>query len=112
LAPVKVSFFVWEASHGKILTCDNLEKGFALVNRCFMCKEDSESVSHLLVHCKIARVLWDLAFSSVGVSWVASDSIKNLLLAWEGFSGERLRRRRRWQPDVTSCHFLVYLEGA
>jgi len=26
LAPIKVSFFVREASHGKILTCDNLQK--------------------------------------------------------------------------------------
>jgi len=26
-ARFKVSFFVWEASHGRILTCDNLQKG-------------------------------------------------------------------------------------
>ena len=39
LAPVKVSFFVWEATHGNILTCHNLQKwGKVLVNRCFMCK--------------------------------------------------------------------------
>ena len=31
LAPLKVSVFVWEASHGSILTCDNLQKrGIAL----------------------------------------------------------------------------------
>jgi len=35
LTPVKVSFFVWEASHGKILTIDNLyKKGTTLVNKC------------------------------------------------------------------------------
>ena len=31
LAPVKVSLFVWEASHGKILTIDNLQRrGFTI----------------------------------------------------------------------------------
>uniref|UniRef100_A0A7C9AS09 Reverse transcriptase zinc-binding domain-containing protein n=1 Tax=Opuntia streptacantha TaxID=393608 RepID=A0A7C9AS09_OPUST len=54
LAPVKVAFFVWEASHGKILTIDNLHKrGFTLVNRCYMCKEDSESVD---ICCFTARL--------------------------------------------------------
>jgi len=41
LAPLRLSVFVWEASHGSILTCDNLQKkGIVLVNRCSMCKED------------------------------------------------------------------------
>jgi len=53
LVPVKVSFFVWEASHGKILTIDNLQRrGITLVNRCYMCKGDSELVDHF-----IARLL-------------------------------------------------------
>jgi len=57
-APVKVSFFVWEVSHGKILTSDNLHRrGFTLANRCFLCKDDSETVDHLLLHCKIAGAL-------------------------------------------------------
>ena len=100
MAPIKVSFFVWEASRGKILTCDNLQKkGFTLVNSCFICKEDSESTSHLLLHCKVARVLWDLTISWVGVSWVgvswvASDSIKNHFLASEGFFGGKVKKKK------------------
>ena len=83
LGPFRASFFLWEASHGKILTCDNLQKkGITLINRCFMCKGNSQSTDHLVLHCKLARVLWDLATSCLGISWVASDSIKNHLLAW------------------------------
>jgi len=52
LALLKVSVFVWEASDGSILTCDNLQrKGIILVNRCSMCNEDLKSLDHLLLHC-------------------------------------------------------------
>ena len=91
MAPSKVSFFVWEAIHGKILTCDNLQKkGNILVDRCFMCKGDSKSTDHLLLHCQFT-----VAVSLLGISWVASDSIKNHLLAWEGFFGRKVKRKKK-----------------
>ena len=98
LAPVKVSFFVWKASHGKILTIDNLQRrGFTLANRCYMCKGDSESANHLLFHRKAARALWEIAFNCLGVCGVAFDSIKNHVLEWEGVASDSDTNRTRNQ---------------
>ncbi|RVW68022.1 hypothetical protein CK203_064820 [Vitis vinifera] len=59
----KISFFAWEATWGKALTPDLIQKrGWALANRCFMCLEKEETIDHLLLHCTKTRVLWDLLF--------------------------------------------------
>ena len=54
----KVSFFAWEASWGKVLTLDQIQKrGWALANRCYLCHINEESIDHLLIHCVKARAL-------------------------------------------------------
>ena len=86
LVPIKNSFFVWEGTHRKILTCDNLQNsGKILVNICFMSKGDSESTNHLQPHCQ---------FGCLGILWVALDSIKNHLVAWEGFFGRKVKWKK------------------
>jgi hypothetical protein len=34
-----------------------------LVNRCCLCKANGESVDHLLLHCPLAKAMWDSVLS-------------------------------------------------
>ena len=84
VVPPRMGFFAWEASWGKVLTLDQLKRrGRALANRCFLCEEDEEDINHLLIHCKKARMLWDLLLSIVGTRWVFPANIIQLLLSWQ-----------------------------
>ena len=57
--PKRVSFFLWIAARGGILTIDNLvKKNLPLVNWCCLCRYDEETVDHFLLYCKFARALW------------------------------------------------------
>jgi hypothetical protein len=82
-APPRVAFFVWTAVHSKILTLDNLgRRGLVVVNRCWLCESDVESVDHLLLHCAVARDLWIAFFARFGLCWVMPRSVKELLASW------------------------------
>ena len=64
----RVSFFGWEATWGKALTLDQLQRrGLALANRCYLCQRNEESIDHILLHCEKPRTLWVLLFSLFGV---------------------------------------------
>ena len=61
-------FLAWEAVWGKFLTVDMLMKrGWSMVNRCSLCKDNKESVDHILIHCDKTRELWTLLLSSFGL---------------------------------------------
>ena len=89
-ALTKIMFFAWEATWGKILTLDRLQKrGWQLPNRCFLCACEAENVNHILIHCTVARVLWDLVLGLVGVQWAFPNSFVCNIWGWAKlYSGE------------------------
>ena len=95
--PPKLTFFAWEASWGKVLTLEQLQRrGYSLANKCFLCLSEVETVDHLLLHCVKTWVLWNLLFSLFGVAWILSCSVKETLLGWHGtFVGKA--HRKAWQ---------------
>jgi hypothetical protein len=83
--PLRVSFFVWTAALGRILTLDYLRKrGLIVVDWCSMCKRSGESIDHLLLHCDVARALWSVLFSIFYVKWVMNGRVIDLLACWKG----------------------------
>ena len=99
--PIKVGFFAWEASWGKLLTQDQLKRrGRSLANRCFLCCEE-ETIDHMLVQCEKARLLWQLLLAIVGVSWVFPKSICDSLLSWKGsFVGKKHKKAWMVAPST------------
>ncbi|RVX07581.1 putative ribonuclease H protein [Vitis vinifera] len=108
--PTKVSFFAWEASWGKILTLDKLQrKGWQLPNRCFLCGCEEESANHIMLHCTVVKILWEIALAIFRVQWVFPESVIEVLLSWRGsFVGEKKKRHLEFHSVV---HFLDGLEG-
>jgi hypothetical protein len=87
-APRRVVFFVWTAAWGRLLTCDNLmRRGFVMAGWCCMCKRSGESVNHLLLHCNVARELWNFFLGTYGVSWVFPETVKDFLAGWHNWWG-------------------------
>ena len=108
--PPKVTFFSWEATWGKVLTLDRLQKrGLQLPNCCFLCDCEKENVNHILIHCIVVRVLWDIVLGLVDVKWVFPETIREVLISWRGpFVGKK--RKKVWKSIPLCIFWTVWKE--
>jgi hypothetical protein len=53
-----------------------------VIDRCCMCKMNGEMVDHLLLHCEVARVLWNAIFSHFRLSWAMPLRVVDLFTYW------------------------------
>ena len=83
--------------------------GRALANRCCLWEEDEETIDHLLIHCKIARMLWDIFLSIIGTSWVFPHFIIHTLLAWQGAPVGK-KRKKIWMATPLCLFWTLWKE--
>ena len=83
--PPRFKVFAWLLTYNKILTIDNLNRrGWSLVNRCIMCKAQSESVMHLFNECMQAQILYRLIELKMkvkvprGISYGSENTVQSL----------------------------------
>ena len=108
--PTKVAFYAWEATWGRVLTLDRLQKrGWQLPNCCFLCGCEEETVNHILIHCIVVRVLWDIVLGLSGVQWVFPETVKGVLTSWRGpFVGKK--RKKIWKSIPLCIFWTVWKE--
>ena len=62
--------------------------GRPLVNRCYLCCCNAESVDHLLLFCPITHSLWMDMLRLFGIDWVMSGLVEELLFCWFHWLGK------------------------
>lgn len=56
---------------------DNIERrSIQLVNRCYMCLQNSKSIGHLFLHCTIVADLWNMFYYIFGLNWSRHTQLK------------------------------------
>ena len=101
----RVAFFIWTTSLGRILTAENLQKrNINVVSWFCMCKEDRETMNHLLVNCPVASDLWDVIFTLFEVQSVMPKGVIELLSCWKN----QFRRHRNSAIWKAVPHCLIW----
>jgi len=71
-----------------------------VVDWCYMCKRDGESVDHLL-HGEVACALWSVFFSCIGLSCVAPRRVADLCACW--WTGGSVWSVVVWKMVLSCC---------
>lgn len=84
-------------SEGKALSLDQVKRrSWSLANRCFLYHIEEESIDHILVHCVMAKVLWQLLLALFNVSWVFPSMIRETLLGWHDAFLDK-KQKKAWK---------------
>lgn len=69
--PSKVHILAWSVAHGKVNTCNNIQKRRPLhylnPQWCILCKAEKESVDHLFLQCFFSIQMWWRLFKKFGL---------------------------------------------
>lgn len=106
----KVSCFTWLLAKQAVLTQENLMKrGFQLSPRCFLCKEEVETVNHLFLHCRTRNQIWRTFTGMKGLNWVMPRKIEQALKIWSSYANI-VFYKDRWKMIPACIWWSVWTE--
>lgn len=83
-------FYTWKTFRN-VLTMDNLMKLHIITTYwCSICRKSGEYVDHILLHCHIARVMWNDFFGKVWFAWVMYRKFVDLFANWRNLEVHKL----------------------
>ena len=72
-----------------------------------MCGCEEETVNHILLHCTVVRVLWEIILALFGVLWVFPETVKEVLFSWKDpFVGKK--RKKIWNSIPLYIFWTVW----
>ncbi|OVA18949.1 Reverse transcriptase zinc-binding domain [Macleaya cordata] len=92
------------------MTLDNLKKrGHHIANGCYLCLEQEESPSHLLLHCTYSHKIWDEIIPQFGWCWVCPSSVLSLAQSWSSKSFSKTGKLI-WQFVPVAIFWTIWIE--
>lgn len=101
-APTRLSFFIWTATLGKILTVNNLQMRQVVVVDWW------EDYWSLLLHCPVAQELWKMVCTLFGVHRVVLCVVVELLASWSSkFNRHKVKELWSMIPHSLNSEYRV-----
>ena len=111
VVPLRVKFFGWLVWNGRIKSGDLLFKigvlNVAADIRCSFCESETESVDHVLLHCKYVHKVWTDCLKWWGMIWVTPKSVCDLLIWWHSFKFKK-RKKLFWEAIPMTILWAVW----
>lgn len=57
-------------------------RGWNFANRCFLCKMEEESATHLVLGCRVTLAVWDYFKSTANYYWINPPKIDQAMDSW------------------------------
>ena len=82
-------------------------KGWKILNKCYMCKEEEKTVEHILLQGSKAVILWQLIYALFGVQRVMHSLVKCAFWACE-LARDLCRREEK--KGLESCSIMLVID--
>ena len=95
--PSKVQMFTQLVAHGKVNTCDLLQRRrpnqCLSPSWCVLCKKNDEPMNHILMHCPYSNFIWSKVWAEFGLRWVFPKTAAEFLLMDVNIEGDATKSK-------------------